>query len=285
MVQWRIMILLGAALMISGLVRTGSFLVVRGLVQRELGAVELGYFQAAWAIGMTYISFVLEAMCKDYYPRLSACISDRATACRLVNEQTEVALLLTAPALIALLALSPWVVRLLYTNEFGPAVEILRWQLLGDLLKVVSWPLSFVILAAGAGRTFIFSESIGLAVYVAGVALGLALAGIVATGIAFLAMHAVYLPVVYWLARRRIGFRWTTPVVAHGAIFFVVACAVSALSHWSKPMAAAIGLPAAGLIGLYSLGRLGQMAELAGPAGRLASLARASTARLGFRHS
>ena len=228
--QWRIMIPLGAAFMVSGLVTTGGFLVVRSLVQRELGAKDLGYFQAAWAIGITYLGFVLGAMATDYYPRLSACIGDPAAACRLVNEQTEVALLLTAPALIALLALSPWVVPLLYTNEFGPAVEILHWQLLGDVLKVMSWPLGFVIVAAGAGGTFMFSESISLAVYVAGVALGLALAGVVATGVAFLTMYVVYLPVVYWLARRLIGFRWEPTVVAHSAFFFVVACGVSALS-------------------------------------------------------
>jgi PST family polysaccharide transporter len=282
--QWRIMITFGAAFLVSGLVTTGGFLVVRSLVQRELGADDLGYFQAAWAIGMTYLSFVLEAMGKDYYPRLSASIGDAASACRLVNQQTEVALLLTAPALIALLALSPWVVRLLYTNEFGPAADILHWQLLGDLLKVMSWPLGFVILAAGAGRTYIFSESIGLAVYVAGTAFGLALAGVMATGIAFLAMYVVYLPVVYWLARWRIGFRWTPAVVAYGATFSIVACGVSALSRWSEPIAVVIGLSAAGLIGIYALGRLGQMAELSGPVGRLAALARSSTERLGIRH-
>ena len=177
------------------------------------------------------------------------------------------ALLLPAPALIALLALSPWVVRLLYTNAFVPAVDILRWQLLGDIVKVMSWPLGFVILAAGAGRAFIFCESIALAVYVAAVTLGLALAGIVATGIAFLAMYAVLLPAVYWLARWRIGFRWAPPVVAHAMLFFIVACGVSALSRRSEAMAAAIGLAAAGLIGLYALGRLGHMAELSGPVG------------------
>ena len=282
--QWRVMIPLGAAFMVSGLVTAGGFLVVRSLVQRQLGAEDLGYFQAAWAIGMTYLGFVLGAMGTDYYPRLSACIKDPAAACKLVNEQTEVALLLTAPAMIAVLALSPWLVRLLYTNEFGPAAEILRWQLLGDLLKVMSWPLGFVILAAGAGRTFIFSESVGLAVYVAGVALGVTLAGVAATGMAFLAMYAVYTPVVYWLARREIGFRWTRSVVAHGVFFFAVACGVSALGRWSEPMAAVIGLAAAVLIGLYALGRLGRMAELSGPLGRLAALARSSTERLGFRH-
>jgi len=282
--QWRIMIPLGAAFMISGLVTTGGFLVVRSLVQRELGAEDLGYFQAAWAIGMMYLGFVLGAMGTDYYPRLSACISDSAAACRLVNEQTEVALLLTAPAVITLLALSPWVVRLLYTNEFAPAVDILRWQLLGDLLKVMSWPLGFVILATGAGRTFIFSESISLAVYVAGVALGLTAVGIVAAGMAFLGMYLVYLPVVYWLARWQIGFRWSTGVIRQGMVLSAVACFVSGLSRWSEPAAAVIGLAAAALLSLYALGRFGQTAELTGSVGRLAARARLLTERLGMRY-
>jgi PST family polysaccharide transporter len=272
--QWRVMIPLGSAFVISGLVTTGGFLIVRSLVQRELGTEDLGYFQAAWAIGMTYLGFVLGAMGTDYYPRLSACIHDSVAACRLVNEQTEVALLLTAPALIALLAVSPWLIPLLYTAEFAPAVGILHFQLLGDLLKVMSWPLGFVILAAGAGRTFIFSESVGLAVFVAGVAVGLSLIGVLATGVAFLAMYLVYLPVVHWLAQRRIGFRWTTTVIRLAVVFFFASSAVSVLSVWSEVAAAAGGLIAASAIGVYALGRLGQMAELTGPVGRLSALAR-----------
>lgn len=40
-----------------------------------------------------------------------------------------------------------------------PAVEVLRWQVLDDVLKVASWPLGFVILAAGDGNIFFWSES------------------------------------------------------------------------------------------------------------------------------
>jgi len=69
---------------------------------------------------MTYLGFVLGAMATDYYPRLTAAISDTATATRLVNEQTEVALLLCAPVLLAMLGLAPWVIHLLYSAEFAP---------------------------------------------------------------------------------------------------------------------------------------------------------------------
>ena len=73
------------------------------MIQQKLSAESLGYFQAAWAISMTYIGFVLSAMGTDYYPRLTQTIHDRIKVNRLVNEQTEVAILLAGPVLTIIL--------------------------------------------------------------------------------------------------------------------------------------------------------------------------------------
>jgi PST family polysaccharide transporter len=32
---------------------------------------------------------------------------------------------------------------------------VLRWQILGDILKVASWPMSFILLAQGRGAFYI----------------------------------------------------------------------------------------------------------------------------------
>lgn len=279
--QWRVMIPLGSAFVVSGLVTTGGLLVVRSFVQHQVGPEALGHFQAAWAISMTNLGLVLGAMGTDYYPRLCAVLHDPAAATRLVNEQTEVALLIGAPAILALLAVSTWLVPMLYTEDFSPAIAILHWQLLGDLLKVMSWPLGFVILAAGAGKTFILSESIGYGVFIAGVAIGLPLIGVLATGVAFLALYLAYLPVVWWLARRRIGFAWTPTVARMGMTFFVASCAVSALGLWSELAAALFGLALAGASALYALDRLGREAGLSGRLGQLAGAGRAMALRMG----
>jgi PST family polysaccharide transporter len=61
----------------------------------------------------------------DYYPRLTGVAHDHAAVNRLVNEQTEIGLLLAVPGLLATLALAPWIIRLFYTSEFLPAVELL----------------------------------------------------------------------------------------------------------------------------------------------------------------
>lgn len=268
--EWRAMVRLGFAFMLSGLVTTLGHLAARTLVQRDLGTEALGQFQAAWTIGMTYLGFVLGAMGTDYYPRLTAAIRDHATATRLVNEQTEVALLLCAPVLLAMLGLAPWVIQLLYSAEFGPAVDILRWQLLGDILKVMSWPLGFVLIAAGTGKTFILTESLGVGVFVLGMLIGLPLIGVTATGVAFLALYVAYLPLVWWLGGRLISFRWTRAVKAQALVVMAAAVAVDITARWSEPLSAVLGLVLTLATGTWALMRLSAMAEADGRLGHIA---------------
>jgi PST family polysaccharide transporter len=207
----------------------------------------------------------------DYYPRLTGVIQDREAATRLVNEQSEIALLLSAPVFIAMIGLTPWVIRLLYSPAFLPAVEVLRWQILGDVLKVAGWPLGFVTLAAGAGRTFFWLES-GLILLLGGlIAAFCARFGLQVTGMAFLACYALYLPVVYRLAARRIGFSWRPQVIRLLLVILALCVLVALLSarYWWG------GLVSVGLalgFAAYALTRLALMSDLGGGAGRLAAL-------------
>jgi PST family polysaccharide transporter len=265
---WRHLAALGIPFMLSGLITTLGNLTARTLVQRELGIDHLGQFQAAWAVGMTYLSFVLAAMATDYFPRLSAVMGDRVKAINIVNEQTEVALVLCGPVILAMLALAPFVVHILYSDEFMPTVEILRWQLLGDLLKILSWPLGFVLLASGAGRSFIFAESAGMGVFVGAVMIGLPLVGVIATGIGFLLLYVVYLPIVYLICRHRIGFRWTARVMGHATMLGLAAVSIAALSRYSELWTGALGLALALGFGLYGLSRLAHVGALGGKVGK-----------------
>jgi len=279
--QWKTLARLGAAFMVAGLAVTVGQLVVRTIVQRELGAEALGHFQAAWMISMTYIGFVLGAMGTDYYPRLTATIRDHAATNQLVNEQTEVALLLAGPVLVAMLGLAPWVIELLYSSQFAEAAIVLRWQVLGDLLKVASWPLGFIILAAGDGRAFMLVESLAIAVFVGLTWVGLPIMGIEATGIAFVGIYVFYLPTVYWLARRRTGFAWQRRVYLLLIRLLAVAGIVFIAGAWSKWLGAGLGVAAAAILGLFGLARLGHMADLGGSVGRMAIYSRELMMKMG----
>lgn len=271
--QWQTLLRLGIPFMGAGLVGALVQLWIRVEVGNTLGAESLGHFQAAWTISMQYIGFVLAAMGADYYPRLTGVINDHKAATCLVNEQTEIALLLGAPVFIIMMGLAPLVIQLLYSGAFAPAAEVLRWQILGDVLKVASWPLGFVILAAGDGKIFFWTETVVMlfmGVLIAGLlpALGLQI-----TGIAFFVSYMFYLPLVHVLAKRRIGFQWSGAVIRLLAITFVACLGVDLLSNITQ-WGALLGclLIAAGF-GLHTLSRISHMSGMRGPVGRIGAVA------------
>jgi O-antigen/teichoic acid export membrane protein len=278
--EWTILLRLGLAMVAAGLVQQFAQLWIRIYVARVLGAQSLGQYQAAWTISMQYITFILAAMGTDYYPRLTGIIHDPKAAGRMVNEQTEIATLLSAPVFIAMMAIAPWVIHLLYAASFTPAIEILRWQVLGDVLKVASWPLCFLILAAGDGKAFLLTETTSLLV-LTGLVTGLTpVIGLPITGIAYVAMYLFYLPVVYWLARRRIGFCWSKSALMLSAVTLAICVGVdiiTALTRWGI----LVGCIVAAAFAVYSLGRITHMSNLGGPIGRLGALAGQLTAPLG----
>jgi PST family polysaccharide transporter len=194
---------LGAAITTSIFVSLCGQLFIRTRIHAELGATALGQFQAAWTIAVVYLAFIFQAMGSDYLPRLTAAMTEPGRARKLVADQAEVGLLLAAPVLTAMIGLAPWVLALLYTTEFRPAATLLRWQVMGDLLRLASWPVSFTLLAGGAGRDYTIADVLGTAVLVIGTLLLIPTAGLAAAGIAYAAMNLFYLALVTNLVGKR----------------------------------------------------------------------------------
>jgi O-antigen/teichoic acid export membrane protein len=269
--QWKTLLSLGVPFMGAGLVGALVQLWIRVEVGNTLGSDALGQFQAAWVISMQYIGIVLGAMAADYYPRLTSLIHDKKAATRLVNEQTEIALLLSAPVFIGMIGLAPWVIHLLYSSAFAPAVEVLRWQVLGDVFKVASWPLGFIILAAGDGKTFFWVEASAF-LLMGGLIAGLSTSvGLPITGIAFLVMYVVFLPLLYWLAKRRIEFHWQPPVTILFLSILILCILVFALSSiywWGGIISIVLALISI----IYAVLRLASMSGVSGHLNRFSTV-------------
>lgn len=274
--QWRTLFHVGVAFMGGAVAMSAVQLWIRMDVDRVLGPRALGQCQAAWLISTTYVAFVLNAMGADYYPRLTGVIHDHDAATRLVNEQTEIALLLSTPLLVAMMGVAPWVIRTLYTAEFAPSIAILRWQVLSNVLKVASWPLGFVFVADGDGKTFFWTEVVSLVVMGGTITLFLRPVGLGITGSAYLVSYVFYLPLMYWLGKRRIAFSWTRSVTKHLALTFTVCAAVGVLASYTS-LGAPVGCAAAMAFALHGFGKVSHISNLSGTAGRLGAIARKMT--------
>lgn len=270
---------LGFAMMWSAVLGLAVDLFTRTLVSRHLGVDAAGIYQAAWALSGTFAGFVLGAMGVDFYPRLTALIRDHAAATRAVNEQTEVGILLALPGLLVLLALSKWVILLLYSTRFAAAADVLLWMALGVFGRVLSWPLGFIQLALGAARWFMATEAISLAIQVALVVWMVPRFGVVGAGYAFAASFAIYTAGMLWVARVLIGFRWSRAVwriIPIAALFVLLAFASNRLvPGWYSVVAGAIIAVGGGIWCLRGLAaRLGDRHRLVRWARRISILAR-----------
>lgn len=203
------MVRLGLVFMWTGLMSAGvSYLTVM-LISNQIGIQAVGLYSSAFNLSGVFVNFVLQAMAADYYPRLTGVTSDKIAMNRMVNEQTEIGLLLSVPGLLATMVLAPWIIQFFYTKEFLPAVELLQWFIFGCLGRVISWPLSFVMLALGKGKTYLIIDSVFYVFHVVLIAAGLSLFGINGVAIAFAVMYFGYIMAVYLISFNLIDFKWS----------------------------------------------------------------------------
>jgi antigen flippase len=245
---------LGAAFMASGLMMMGSAYVVRIIVLHKIGFEATGLYQSAWTLGGLYVGFILRAMAADFYPRLTACAADNAACNRLVNEQARVGMLLGGPGALATLTLAPVVIAVFYSSQFGGAVELLRWICLGAALRVITWPMGFIILAKGRQNVFFWSELSWAIVNVGLTWLCVGWFGLNGAGIAFFGSYVFHGLLIYAVVQRLSGFRWSPENLRTGLMFLSASALVFCGPLTMPPiLAACIGVLATVLSGLFSL--------------------------------
>ena len=204
---------LGVAFMWSGVLTAGLDMLTRSVIARQLGLDAAGIYQAAWALSGLFAGFILGAMGADFYPRLTAVIHDKAQSVRMVNEQTEIGILLALPGLLATLAFASWAMEIFYTRHFLAGADLLPWMVLGVFGRVISWPMGFIQLAMGASRWYLITETVFAAINAA-LLIGLVETyGVIGAAYAFALTYSLYVIGMIWVGRVLIGFRWSRDVI------------------------------------------------------------------------
>ena len=260
LVESKALLKLGVAFMASGFLTMGAGYAIRIIVLRKTGVEAAGLYQAAWALGGIYVGFILTAMGSDFYPRLTAVATDHEECNRLVNEQAQVSLLLAGPGALATLTLAPLVIQLFYSSKFAAAVPILRWVCLGMTLRVIAWPMGFIILAKGAQLTFFLTEVAASTVHVGLAWLLLSLVGLPGSGAAFFGLYVWHTLIIYAIVSRLTGFRWSAANLKLGALFLPLTALVFAspafLPFWLSATIGVVSVAGASIFSLRTLIRL-----------------------------
>lgn len=209
---------LGSVIMAASLTATGTMYLLSVLVVRQLSLEAVGLYQAAATLSSIYVGFILDAIGKDFYPRLTAIAEDDAACNELINQQAEIGFILSAPGILATLTFAPMIIQLFYSAKFMAAFDILRWQILGILLRVGAWPMGFVLLAKGKGKLFFWTELVANAVYISLIWAGIAYFGLNGTGMAFFGLYVFYWTLIFFVVKKLTRFTWSMANIRIGLL-------------------------------------------------------------------
>ena len=203
------MLKLGIAMSVSSILSTLSAYLIRSFISYRGGVDEVGLFTAGFMLMTTYTGLVFTAMSTDYFPRLAAVNRDNAKCSEIINQQGEIGILILLPLLLICMVFVPYIVRILYSDEFMPANGYILWACCGMLFKMASWAISYVYVAKAEAKLFALIEAlanlINLLLSMAGYVIG----GMTGLGIAFSLGYIAYLVIVFVMANRKFEFKFS----------------------------------------------------------------------------
>ena len=220
------MIRLGVMLSLSSLITLVVGYMIQLFISGQGGLDQVGLYNAGFVILNTYVGLVFTAMGTDYFPRLTEVVDQLEKARSTVTAQAFVAMVLILPIIVVFLSLAPWIIEVLYTQEFLAIVPMVTWGILGMLFKAVSFSLGYVLIAKGDSKLFI-KTAVGFnAVLLTFNILGYHYGGLEGLGMSFLAYYVIHLVAISIIVKKR--YQLHLPKAFFGLFLLGLLCCVAA---------------------------------------------------------
>ena len=262
----RLMLKMGIAMSVNGLLLSASSYIFRIFIMHQGGTVAVGLYTAGAAILTSYVGMIFSAISTDYYPRLAAVNNDNEKCRDLINQEGEIGTLILAPCLIVCVVFMPLIIRILYSSEFDAASEYVLWASMGMLFKMASWAISFIFIAKSDMKTFLTNE-ISVTIYGLFLSItGYYIGGLKGLGIAFCIKFAIYALHVFCVAHFKYQYKPSTGFMRVFAIQFIsMAIALAAVILTNGIVSWMFGglmIIASSLYSIYGLNRRMDLSEV-----------------------
>ncbi|WP_332878334.1 O-antigen translocase [Massilia sp. S19_KUP03_FR1] len=143
--------------LVSAIAAPLTQMVIRDLLLSKFGLDAAGYWQAMSRISDMYLMVVTAALSFYYLPRLSE-ISNGQELRREILKAYAVLLPTLIFSVCVIYYMRAFVTETLFSKEFIPVKELFFWQLVGDVMKIGSWLLAFIMIARAMTVKYIVSE-------------------------------------------------------------------------------------------------------------------------------
>jgi PST family polysaccharide transporter len=179
-------------------------LIIRDTIIKQHSVDEAGYWQAVTKISDYYLAFITTVLGVYYMPRLSE-IRDKAEMRREIISGYKIIM-----PVVTILALAIWlcrslIVHILFAPKFLPMLPLFKYQLLGDVLKIASWLIAYVMIAKAKTKLFITTEIIFTSTYVLFSLLFINRYGVIGATYGFCFNYLIYLICIFFILRKTVS--------------------------------------------------------------------------------
>lgn len=202
------LIKLGVFMSLSSLLTSITFYILKSHISSCLSINAVGIFQAAWTITNSYVLILLNSIATDFYPALSSVSHDNNKMNVMINQQTQLSVIIGTPMLILMIVFMPIIMRLLYTTSFTNSVPLASLFILGTFFKFVSWPICFVFPVKDRGVIILFTEVLWNVTILIITFLLWSRYELLAVGIAYIIAYVVY-TLIALIINKRLCFKFS----------------------------------------------------------------------------
>lgn len=151
---------LGLPFWFPQILTTGTLLWINIIIESYGGLNLLGNYIAAWAIAGMFSNILFSSLVGGYFPILCKKVASNESVNDLVNWQIEFGVLLFSVGAIIFFLFPMSVITLLYSNEFSEAIDIIRWFIIGSMLRMLGFPLGYAMMAFEKGKLYVIAQVI-----------------------------------------------------------------------------------------------------------------------------
>lgn len=178
-----------------------TFMMIRDHLATSLGLTAAGYWQASWKISEIYLMLVTTTLSVYYLPRLAEIRTANELKIEIVKVYRFVMPVVAVGALMIYL-LRDFIIHTLFTPDFMPMRALFPWQLAGDVIKIGSWILSYIMLGRAMVKIYVMTEIMFSVLFVFSSWLLVDGFGLIGVSMAYVVSYLLYWVGMAYLIRR-----------------------------------------------------------------------------------
>lgn len=137
---------------------------IRGMIVHDAGWQEAGLWQSLMRLSAVYVGFFTTFLAAYYLPTLSGMVKKKEVVgyvIRYVIASGSVFIIIGTLVYVC----RDFVLSVIFTKEFVIPSEYVRFQLIGDLFKIMAYVIGFLLVAKAKAKLYIYAEILQTAIY------------------------------------------------------------------------------------------------------------------------